>query len=644
MLQDNPLLAQLKQQFHAKVPRAEGVVKAHDKGYGFLETENKKSYFISASNMKNVINGDKVSGILIQNGDKTAFEPEALIEPALDIFLAQVHINNNRIELVAENHTRLSMQCELNDDIRLTLREGDWVKAKLISHPLKGNNYFSAQAIAFVAHDTDIDLIWLQALARYNLDLCPPDDADYQLEEMSDLPRLDETQLPFFTIDGKETQDMDDALSIYKDQQDSYHLTVAIADPSSFFDENSELDNIACHRSFSTYLPGFTVPMLPKSLSNDLCSLKPNEKRPALICQVTVNPHGEIIYDTVQFFSAWIISQAKLSYDEVSDFIDNSIPLSTNNAEIPQQLQWLSELANLRHSWREKNALLFKNNHEYRFIFDSNKHLIAINKEQKQTSNKLVEEAMVIANQVFTDKVKNELGFGVFNIHSGFETKYLDSVLKLLNENNIDGFDKVRLSSFEGYKDLRHLVEHNEFLEYRLRRFQAQADFSIEPNNHFALGFAAYATWTSPIRKYGDLLNHRLIKTLLAKQSHDKPNEQILSIMNERRKSIRFAEREVNNKLYCQFLADKIGQPFEAKIVDLNRGGIRARLTDIGAMIFIPASLIHPIRNELMLSPEDGQIKINGELKYQLLDTISILINEIKTENWTIIGKIDNQD
>jgi len=640
MLQDNPLLAQLQQKFHSQTPRAEGFVKAHEKGYGFLETDNKKSYFIAANKMKKVIEGDKVSGILVQNGDKTAFEPETLLESAFEIFLGQVHFNNHVMEITPENAAKLSIKCKVSNDVKQQLKDGDWVKARLISHPLKDNNPFFAEITQFISEHNAIDLIWLLALARYNLDSLAPTDIDTNLQDDSHLSRLDLTNTLFFTIDGKDTHDMDDALSINKDEQGNYHLTVAIADPSCYINEDSKLDSIAYQRSFSTYLPGFTVPMLPTSLANELCSLKENQKRPALVCKVTVNQLGDIVYDSVQFHLAWIISKAKLSYEDVSNFIDNNESLLSNDGELLQQLHWLSELANSRTNWRNNHALLFKNNHEYRFIFDDNKQLIAINKELKQTAHKMVEEAMVVANQVFTHQLQTRLGFGIFNVHLGFDSKYYDSVIKLLAENKIEGFDKERLSSFDGYKDLRHLIENNELLEYRLRRFQSQTDFSIEPDAHFALGFDAYATWTSPIRKYGDLFNHRLIKAMLTKQTHRKPDEQILSIMNERRKAVKLAEREVNNKLYCQFLTDKIGQSFEAQIINLNRGGIKARLTDIGAVVFIPASLIHAVRTELTLLPEDGQIKIKDELKYQLLDTIVVTINEVKTENLTIIGKI----
>lgn len=639
MLQDNPLLAQLKQQLHSQTPRAEGTIKAHEKGYGFLETDNKKSYFISAQNMKNVLNGDKVSGILVQNGDKTAFEPETLLESALNIFLGQVSFNNKMLEIVPEKLSKFNIRAKINTNVTQQLKAGDWVKAKLTSHPLQDKNGFSAEITQFITQSNTLEQLWLIALARQNLASSSPIDNDWQLIENNQIERIDLTDQNFFTIDSKETQDMDDALSISKDDQGYYHLQVAIADPSAYIAENSQTDNMAYQRCFSTYLSGFTVPMLPKSLSNELCSLKEHQKRPALICKTIITPDGNIEYESSKFNLGWVTSKAKLNYKNVSEFIDNQVDISTDIPTISEQLIYLQELAQIRNQWRQKYALLFKDNHEYRFVFDQQRQLIDIVKESKLTAHKMVEEAMVIANQVFTHKLKSELGFGIFNIHHGFEPKYLDSVVKLLSENQIEEFDKERIATFEGYRDLRRLIQQNELLEYRLRRYQASADFSIEPNAHFGLGFDSYATWTSPIRKYGDLLNHRLLKAMLQKHTHNKPNQEILSLMNERRKTIRFAEREVNEKLYQQFLADKIGQQFDAQIIDLNRGGAKVRLTAIGAVAFMPSSLIHAIRNEVTMLPEEGLIKIKDQVTYKLLDKLTVTLNEIKTDTSTIIVK-----
>ncbi|RKS87166.1 exoribonuclease-2 [Orbus hercynius] len=640
MLQDNPLLAQLKQQLHTQAPRAEGIVKAHEKGYGFLETDNKKSYFIPANKMKNVMDGDKVSGIVIENGDKTAFEPETLLEPSLNTFLGQITFANKALEIIPQNMSKMTIKCKTSPSVTQQLKAGDWVKAKITSHALENKQGFSAEITQFVTEDNTPDYLWLMALAKYDLAATPLADIQWQLTEHPVLTRFDLTQQPFFTIDGASTEDMDDALSISQDAQGNYHLLIAIADPSAYIAENSDIDALAYQRAFSTYLPSFTVPMLPVSLANERCSLKADEKRPAIVCHVTIEQDGNIIYDTAEFHLAWIISKAKLTYDNVSDFIANNHALSTDVTGIAEQLVLLSQLAKVRTNWRYQHALLFKDNSEYRFVFDNNRQVTDIIKETKLSAHKMVEEAMVIANQVLTYRLTHQLGFGIFNVHSGFDPKYLDSAIKLLSENQIENFDKERLSSLAGYKDLRRLTEKNERLDYRLRRFQAPADFAIEPYPHFGLGFEAYATWTSPIRKYGDLLNHRLLKALMAHESHAKPNPDILSIMNERRKAGRLAERELNNKLYCQFLKNKVGQTFAAQIIDLNRGGAKVRLTDIGAVAFLPATLIHPVRGELILSPENGHIKIKDEVAYQLLDFIDVTINEVKVENTSVIVKI----
>lgn len=640
MLQNNPLLAQLKQQLHQQTPRVEGIIRSHEKGYGFLETDNKKSYFISPLQMKNVIDGDKVSGQIITKNDKESFEPEALIESSIAIFLGRIDFHNKTMVIVPENSINSIIRCKVNSNLKHPLKAGDWVKAKLISHALDNDKrLFLAEAIQFIAQDCAPDFLWLKTLARYNLEATEPTDDQFILNQTESALRHDRTDIDFFTIDSKETQDMDDAISITIDNNNNFLLSVAIADPSSYFNEKSETDLQAMQRSFTTYLPNYTVSMLPNTLATDLCSLKANEKRPAVVAHITINQQGDIIQHASVFELAWVTSKAKLSYDEVSDFIENDTALTTSVASLPAQLNLFNQLAKLRMQWRAEHALLFKDNNEYRFIFDSNQQLIDVVKETKRTANKIVEEMMVIANQAFTHKITHELGFAIFNIHNGFESKYLDSAIKLLADQQITQFSKEQLATFDGYKILRRLIEDNPFLEYRLRRFLCIADFAIEPAAHYGMGFTSYATWTSPIRKYGDLINHRLLKALIINQSDsiNRPEQKILTIMNERRKAQRLAERDISQKLYSQYLSDKVGLSFTAEIIDINRGGIRVRLTEIGAIAFLPLSLLHPVRNQITVQPDAGTIIINQTTTYQLLDSLNVTIHEVKVEGGIIV-------
>ncbi|KFA59628.1 exoribonuclease II [Gilliamella sp. wkB18] len=646
MFQNNPLLAQLKQELHQQTPRIEGTIRAHEKGFGFLDVDNKKSYFIPIAKMKRVCNGDKVSGTVISNNDKEFFEPELLIESALQKFIGKIGFQDRAMVIYPENMpTNLAIRCQINKQVSEKLKEGDWVVATLVSHPLQeGHNHFLAEIVHFVAESNSPYQLWLKTLARYDLETHAPKSETLVINDAEFNHRQDLTDVNFFTIDSEDTEDMDDAIAVSKNEQGDYQLMVAIADPTAYVLQDSELNNIAKVRNFTTYLPDFNIPMLPKELANDLCSLKENQKRPAMICKVSIDQEGNIITNDITFISAWIESKAKLTYNNVSNFLENIDELASNSPIIKQQLKWLSDLAKARITWRQTHALIFKDNGDYRFELDENRQVKSIIKEFRRIANHIVEEVMVIANQALTLHLKNKIGFGIFNTHSGFDSKYFDQILKILNEQGITYFDKDLLSSFEGYIKLRRLIDNNEFLTARLRKFQSPADFSIEPQPHFGLGFEAYATWTSPIRKYGDMVNHRLIKAYLQSQPLTQPDKEQLKVMNERRKTLRLAERDIAENLFAQYLSDKIGKNYAAQIVDINRGGMRVRLTDIGAFAFIPLSMMHSVKEEITSLPDEGIIKIKDTICYKLADNISVSIYQVKPENQSIIAKLTNDN
>ncbi|OCG42156.1 exoribonuclease II [Gilliamella apicola] len=644
MFQNNPLLAQLKQELHEQTPRVEGTIRAHEKGFGFLDVDNKKSYFIPIAKMKRVCNGDKVSGTVISNNEKESFEPELLIESALQKFIGKIGFQDRAMVIYPENmSTNLAIRCKINKQVSEKLKEGDWVVATLVSHPLQEErNQFLAEIVRFVAESNSPYQPWLKTLARYDLETHAPQFDSLSINGTELDNRQDLTDINFFTIDSEDTEDMDDAIAISKGEQGDYQLTVAIADPTAYVLQDSELDRIAKIRNFTTYLPDFNIPMLPKELANDLCSLKANQKRPAMICKMSIDETGNINSDEITFIPAWIESKAKLAYNNVSNFLENNDDLETNNTIIKQQLKHLADLAKIRMTWRQNHALVFKDNGDYRFELDENRQVKSIIKESRRIANQIVEEVMVLANQALTLQLKNKIGFGIFNIHSGFDNKYIEQVVTFLNDNGITEFDKESLLSFDGYVNLRRLIDNTPFLSTKLRKFQSSADFSTEPKPHFGLGFDAYATWTSPIRKYGDMVNHRLIKAFIRSQELIAPDKDQLKNMNERRKTLRYAERDMAENLYAQYLSNKVGESFSAEIIDINRGGARVRLCDIGAFAFVPLSMIHSVKEEIISLPEEGIIKIKDEVCYKLADTISVVIHQVKSENQSIITKLAN--
>ncbi|VDY42568.1 exoribonuclease II [Salmonella enterica subsp. enterica serovar Daytona] len=277
MFQDNPLLAQLKQQLHSQTPRAEGVVKATEKGFGFLEVDAQKSYFIPPPQMKKVMHGDRIVAVIHTEKERESAEPEELIEPFLTRFVGKVQGKNDRLSIVPD-HPLLkdAIPCRAARGVQHEFKEGDWAVAEMRRHPLKGDRSFYADLTQYITFADDHFVPWWVTLARHNLEKEAPNGVATEMLDEG-LERQDLTALNFVTIDSASTEDMDDALYAEELADGRLQLTVAIADPTAWIAEGSKLDNAAKIRAFTNYLPGFNIPMLPRELSDDLCSLRANE-------------------------------------------------------------------------------------------------------------------------------------------------------------------------------------------------------------------------------------------------------------------------------------------------------------------------------------------------------------------------------
>ncbi|MDY1038964.1 exoribonuclease II [Lelliottia sp. CFBP8978] len=641
MLQDNPLLAQLKQQLHSQTPRAEGVVKATEKGFGFLEVDSQKSYFIPPPQMKKVMHGDRVTAVIHTEKDRESAEPEELIEPFLTRFVGKVHRKDDRLSIVPD-HPLLkdAIPCRAERGVEHDFKEGDWAVAQMRRHPLKGDRGFYAELTHFITYGDDHFVPWWVTLARHNLEKEAPNGVATEMMDEG-LTRRDLTALSFVTIDSASTQDMDDALYVEEAGDDKLHLTVAIADPTAWIAEGSKLDDSAKIRAFTNYLPGFNIPMLPRELSDDLCSLRPNEVRPVLACRMTVAADGTI-EDDIEFFAATIESKAKLAYDDVSDWLENTGNWTPQSDAIAQQIRLLQRVCLSRGEWRKTHALVFKDRPDYRFVLGEKGEVLDIVAEPRRIANRIVEEAMIAANICAARVLRDKLGFGIYNVHTGFDPANTEALAALLKTHDVH-VDPQEVLTLNGFCKLRRELDAQPsgFLDSRIRRFQSFAEISTEPGPHFGLGLEAYATWTSPIRKYGDMVNHRLLKAIVKGETIARPQDETTLQMAERRRLNRMAERDVGDWLYARFLQDKADTDvrFAAEIIDVSRGGMRVRLVDNGAVAFIPAPFLHAVRDELVCSQENGAVQIKGETVYKVTDVIDVNIAEVRMETRSIIAR-----
>lgn len=647
MFQDNPLLAQLKQQIQENLPKKEGVIKATDKGFGFLEVDSKNSFFIPPPYMKKCMHGDKVIAIIRTEKEREVAEPQELVEQSLTRFIGRVKLFKGKLN-VAPDHPQLK-KLPLKAKVKKGLnpehfQEGDWVVAHLVRHPLKGEDNFLAEISEKITDSDDKIAPWWVTLAENDLPNSEPAGIEnWQLKDDADLERCDLTHIPFVTIDGASTKDMDDALYAKKLDNGNFELTIAIADPTAYITPDDEMDKVARERGFTIYLPGRNIPMLPRDLADDLCSLIENQVRPALCCTVTVSADG-VIADDIRFFAANIQSHARLVYDHVSDWLENGSSQDWQPTDvIADVVRTLYEFSQARANWREKNAVVFPDRPDYRFELSEDNDVIAIHADMRRTANRLVEEAMITANICAGKVLQSTFNAGVFNTHAGFKADKMADVVELMTANGAQ-CDAQSLATLEGFAALRRWLcdQETSYLDNRIRKCQSYSEIGNQPLPHYAMGLEVYATWTSPIRKYGDMINHRMLKAhILNKEPVQQPDETVGEELALHRKHHKIAERNVADWLYARTLAEEPSKQtlFNAEIFDINRAGARVRLLENGAAAFIPASLILANKERLDCNGDQGIITIDKEVVYRLGDTLEVVLTDVSQENRSIVAK-----
>ncbi|KII76587.1 exoribonuclease II [Vibrio renipiscarius] len=648
MFQDNPLLAQLKQKIQENLPKKEGTIKATEKGFGFLEVDSKTSFFIPPPCMKKCLHGDKVKAIIRTENDRDQAEPEELLEHNLTRFIGRVKMFKGKLN-VTPDHPQLKKQAlkaktqkGLNPN---DFAEGDWVVAHLIQHPLKGDAGFLVEISKKITDANDKIAPWWVTLAENDLPNSEPAGIDnWELKDDADLERIDMTHIPFVTIDGQSTKDMDDALYAKKNANGDFELTIAIADPTAYITPESDMDKVARERGFTIYLPGRNIPMLPRDLADDLCSLIEGEVRPALCCTVTVDKEG-VIGDDIHFFAAHIKSHARLVYEHVSDWLENGeSPEWQPNDEIAQIVRDLYEFSLARANWRQTNAVVFPDRPDYRFELSEDNDVVAIHADMRRTANRLVEESMITANICAGKTLRANFDCGVFNTHAGFKPEKIADVVALVNPEGELPFTAESIATLEGFAALRRWLgqQDTSYLDNRIRKAQAYSEMGNQPLPHYAMGLDIYATWTSPIRKYGDMINHRMLKAfVLGKDPVQTADETVGEELALHRKHHNMAERKVGDWLYARTLAEEPSKEtkFSAEIFDINRAGMRVRLIENGAAAFIPSSLIMANKERIECNGEQGTISIDKQLEFRLGDVLEVVLTDVNQENRNVVAK-----
>ena len=397
--------------------------------------------------------------------------------------------------------------------------------------------------------------------------------------------REDLRDIPLVTIDGEDARDFDDAVFAEKDS-DGWHIVVAIADVAYYVTEGSALDAAAFERGNSVYFPDRVIPMLPERLSNGLCSLRPDEDRYCVAVHLWIDAHGDT--RRYKFVRGLMRSRARLTYNQVSAVMGNADAKGDVEMLIANLVGGYKALAHER----DKRGALNLNLPEYKIVFDASGNVTNIVQRQQLESHRLIESYMIAANVAAADYLLKHKAPGIYRVHEPPSEEKLDDLYQLLK---MAGYSLAKGSGVNATNFNRVLKKaegqpEQQLIHTSVLRSQMQAYYSPENLGHFGLSLQKYCHFTSPIRRYADLIVHRSLAALIAGHKPEKmPGlaEAALHISDTERKAM-LAERDASDRYKVSFMSRQIGSSFSGTITGLNEYGLFVSLSENGVTGFVP--------------------------------------------------------
>ena len=427
-----------------------------------------------------------------------------------------------------------------------------------------------------------------------------------EVEESSKLPRKDLRDLPLVTIDGEDARDFDDAVYCKPNKTGGWTLWVAIADVSYYVQHGTALDDEAISRGNSVYFPSQVIPMLPEKLSNGLCSLNPDVDRLCMVCEMTISTSGELL--SSQFYPAVMRSKARFTYTQVAAILSDETlsdekiedepdlrhDLREKHAELVPDLENLHSLYTiLCHARNKRGAIAFETEESF-FIFNEDKKIESIIPLVRNDAHKMIEECMILANVATAKFIEEHNKPGLFRVHDKPSEEKYQKFITYLAELGLT-IPAKEAPDPQDYSDILTKIADrpdHELIQTMLLRSMRQAVYQSDNLGHFGLALESYSHFTSPIRRYPDLVVHRVIKAILEEKHIEKANEgfyrysleEVIQLgehcsMTERRADD--ATRDVSDWLKCEYMQDHVGDTFSGVISTVTNFGLFVRLQSL---------------------------------------------------------------
>ena len=639
-----------------------GVVIANPNGFGFLRPEagGGDDLFLPPNEMRKVMHGDRVMACVtgIDRSGRREGSIVEVLERRLSRLIGRFTLEEGISYLVPDDK-RVQRNVMIPPDQRGEARDGQLVVAELTKAP-DARRPPMGRIVAVLGDKLTPSLVVEAAIHGHEI---PHEFPQEVLDEAAAVPlvveekmvagRVDLRDMALVTIDGADAKDFDDAVYCESNRQglrmknrSGYRLVVAIADVSHYVRPGSPLDDEAQKRATSVYFPGFVVPMLPETLSNGICSLNPKVDRMCFVCDMQVNSEGEVTQS--KFYEAVMRSHARLTYDQVWNAVGEKEAAARESigAQLPQ-VDRLYELYHLLAKAREKRGAIEFETSEVRFELDNRGEVTQAGMLQRNAAHKLIEECMIAANVEAARYLLAAQIPAPYRVHDRPpESKYAD-LLEFLKEFKLSmpAWAKVQPRDFTQL--LKKIRERPDvaLLESVVLRSQSLAVYTPDNAGHFGLALEAYAHFTSPIRRYPDLLVHRAIKYALTRGKPEKfkysaHEMAALSLQcSERARRADEAEREVDERYRAAWMEQHVGGQFDGVISGVTSFGLFVELNDskVNGLVHVtqlPHDYYHfdPIR-KTMSGERRGMV-------YRLGDQVRIVVMKASLEERKIDFKL----
>jgi len=663
MLRDGQLIENRKQGF---VPvdadsLIAGRISAHPDGFGFLvpeKNDGKGDVYLNGKQMRLVLHGDRV--VVCLSGVDRRGRREGRIVDVMERANKSVvgrFLEEKGVIVIAPDNKRIHQDLMIPETARGTAVHGDIVVAEIVEQPDKhnppvgkvlevlGKHMEAGMEIDMSLRSHDIPFEWPQEVL---------DQANGYVTEVQDkdkMGRKDVTRLPLVTIDGADARDFDDAVYCEKTSS-GWRLLVAIADVAHYVGFDTPLDKEAESRGTSVYFPGRVVPMLPEVLSNGLCSINPEVERLCMLCEMTLDETGGI--KRARFYNGVMLSHARLTYSQVNEILTK--PQSTLHdtyAEVVPHLQSLHELYSILSASRSTRGVIEFASTETRILFDDDKKISEIVPVVRNDAHKLIEECMILANVAAAGFLEQHSVPALYRVHHGPKSDKLEDLRAFLSLRGLKlgGGDQPTALDYAVLSNLIEDRADKTVISTVMLRSMQQAVYQPKNEGHFGLALSQYAHFTSPIRRYPDLLVHRAIKHVLKRDSiiNYRYSKEHMNALGEScsttERRAEEATRDVVSWLKCEYMQDHIGSEYPGVITAVTSFGLFIELSDIHV-----EGLLHVtnLAHDYYRFEQAAQAMVGERTgkQYRLGDSIDVRVDAVNLEDRKIdfaeIG-VDNQ-